>query len=374
MSDNKRNYGIDLLRVVSMMMVCILHVLNHGGVLEACVATGNTAKIAITSLFKAMAMCAVNCYAMISGYVGCESRHKLSNIIYLTLQVTFYSVIITGIFFVCNRGVGEISIGIVDLAKAFFPGIYGQYWYFSSYFVLFFFIPVLNVIAEKSEKSLLAKTLFAFVVVVSIFPTLFHADPAKAELGFSTIWLMVMYLFGAYLKKYNPLEKLGKWKCLLIYAGCVLVSWLAKFAIEGILLRVVGRKMGGEIFYEYISPTIVVCAIALVSVFANMNLSDIMIRFTKFFAPISFGVYLGHELKVMREAILVDKFCAYADMNIFLMVLAVLFTALAFWFVFSMVDKLRLILFDAIKIRKFCDTIGTKIENLTNRLLKIEQS
>ena len=127
MSDNKRNYGIDLLRVVSMMMVCILHVLNHGGVLEACVATGNTAKIAITSLFKAMAMCAVNCYAMISGYVGCESRHKLSNIIYLTLQVTFYSVIITGIFFVCNRGgSGKFQSASWTLPKRFSPEFTGS--------------------------------------------------------------------------------------------------------------------------------------------------------------------------------------------------------------------------------------------------------
>ncbi len=26
----KRNYGIDLLRIISMLMVCVLHVLNKG--------------------------------------------------------------------------------------------------------------------------------------------------------------------------------------------------------------------------------------------------------------------------------------------------------------------------------------------------------
>lgn len=31
-----RNYGIDLLRLVLMYMVCMLHVLKAGGILDAC--------------------------------------------------------------------------------------------------------------------------------------------------------------------------------------------------------------------------------------------------------------------------------------------------------------------------------------------------
>ena len=33
-SNHERNYGIDLLKIVSMFMVVILHILGHGGVLE----------------------------------------------------------------------------------------------------------------------------------------------------------------------------------------------------------------------------------------------------------------------------------------------------------------------------------------------------
>lgn len=370
MPDTKRNYGIDLLRVISMIMVCLLHVLNHGGILSACENGGDTVKIACSSLLQAATMCAVNCYAMISGYVGCESKHKLSNIIYLTLHVTFYSVLITAIFFFVNRG-GSYSIGIVDLAKAFFPGLFAQYWYFTAYFVLFFFMPALNIIADKMEKALFLKTLFGIAIVVSILPTFFHADPAKTELGYSTIWLMIMYLFGSYLKKYNPMGNYGNGKKFFGYVACVLVAWLGKYVTEWMLFGVLGKKMAGGIFYEYTSPTTVICAIALVSFFANTKLNERMIRFTKFFAPVSFGVYLIHELKVVREVILVDRFCGYADQNIFLMLLLVLLTSLMLWFVCSMVDKLRLMFFDAIKVRNFCECIGEKIENLTNRLLKI---
>ena len=33
---NERNYGIDLLRLVLMYMVCMLHTLGQGGILNAC--------------------------------------------------------------------------------------------------------------------------------------------------------------------------------------------------------------------------------------------------------------------------------------------------------------------------------------------------
>lgn len=33
---SQRNYGIDLLRLVLMYMVCILHTLGQGGILNAC--------------------------------------------------------------------------------------------------------------------------------------------------------------------------------------------------------------------------------------------------------------------------------------------------------------------------------------------------
>ena len=58
----QRNYGIDLLRMFSMLLVVILHTEGHGGVLEA--AQGHSVYWAY--LPEAFAYCAVNCYALIS--------------------------------------------------------------------------------------------------------------------------------------------------------------------------------------------------------------------------------------------------------------------------------------------------------------------
>ena len=61
-----RNYGIDLFRIVAMFMIVNLHVLKHGGTLEQVTGT----QFIVTWLIEAFITCAVNCYAIISGYAG----------------------------------------------------------------------------------------------------------------------------------------------------------------------------------------------------------------------------------------------------------------------------------------------------------------
>lgn len=90
-----RDYGIDLLRIVSMFLVCMLHVLGAGGVLEN---TTTSVNFQLAWFLETLAICAVNCYALISGYVGLNSKHKYSGIVNLWLQVVFYCVLITAVF------------------------------------------------------------------------------------------------------------------------------------------------------------------------------------------------------------------------------------------------------------------------------------
>lgn len=84
---NKRNYGIDCLRIVSMIMVAVLHVVGLGGVLSALESSPTWYNI--VWLIRVAAYCAVDCYALISGYVGVFAKHKYSNYIVLWLNVAF---------------------------------------------------------------------------------------------------------------------------------------------------------------------------------------------------------------------------------------------------------------------------------------------
>ena len=72
----QRNRGIDLLRMTAMWMVVILHILNKGGVLAA--AAPLSAGQGTARLLETAAYCAVNCFALITGYVGVNVPYRIS--------------------------------------------------------------------------------------------------------------------------------------------------------------------------------------------------------------------------------------------------------------------------------------------------------
>ena len=78
---NGRNYGIDLIRIISMYMIVILHVLGQGGILW------NLEKLSfrynISWLLEIFCYCSVTCYALITGYVMNNGKFKYKKIINL---------------------------------------------------------------------------------------------------------------------------------------------------------------------------------------------------------------------------------------------------------------------------------------------------
>lgn len=148
--EGQRNYGIDALRMLAMFMVVLLHVIGPGGVIWA---ETFSVQYELAWFLEIGAFCAVNCYALISGFVGIDAKYKISNLFWLWLRVAFYSILIT-------IGAWLIKPGLVtkeDIIKSFFPVMTRPYWYFTSYFALFFFVPILNFVIIHMEKTQLKK-------------------------------------------------------------------------------------------------------------------------------------------------------------------------------------------------------------------------
>lgn len=353
-----RNYGIDALRILAMIMIPTLHIMGHGGILS-------TVKLFSINydfiwILKAAACCAVNCYGLVSGYVGYGRKFRYSNILYLCFQVTFYSLIITGMFAVFVPG----SIDIKTIIKAAFPYISSVYWYFTAYFCMFFFIPFFNLLLERLEKIWLDRLMITILLIFSILPTLFQSDMTEADSGYSPIWLALLYLIGGYIKKYNIADKFKQWQSILGYLCCVFAGWI----IELIITFFLGKSDDGSYFLQYTSPTTIMCSVFLLIFFAGLKLNNLWVKIISFFAPLSFGVYLIHDEYLIREKFIVDTFSVYASLNPVFMVLAVIGTALAIWFVCSLIDKIRLMIFNALKIKDFCvwieNSIAKKIRSI----------
>ena len=192
----ERNYGVDLLRIVSMLLVAILHVLGQGGVIsEAGKHTPFTVYKAAW-LLEIAAFCAVNCYAAISGYVGIKSKFKYSNIIHLWLSVFFYTGLITLFFGIVYPDL----VGKEQIFAAFFPVMKSQYWYFTAYFCMFFFTPLMNAAVNSLPRKQMRAIVVALVTIFSVLPIVFKlnifgnavGDVFWTSGGYNAVWLSVV--------------------------------------------------------------------------------------------------------------------------------------------------------------------------------------
>lgn len=91
--DSKERFcGIDLLRLLLMYMVVLIHILGHGGILEAVENGDSNLKYSTYYLVKVIVTCSVDCYALISGFVSSNREtQNYTKIINRWIQVVFYS-------------------------------------------------------------------------------------------------------------------------------------------------------------------------------------------------------------------------------------------------------------------------------------------
>ena len=75
----KKNYGIDALRMLAMFMVVVLHILAHGGVLNA--SARLTSQYEAGWFLQSAAFCAVDVFALISGYVWIHAKYRYRNFV-----------------------------------------------------------------------------------------------------------------------------------------------------------------------------------------------------------------------------------------------------------------------------------------------------
>lgn len=356
LSAKERNYGIDLLRMVSMFMVALLHVMGQGGIL----ATASPLSIDYEAAWfvEIAAFCAVNCYALISGYVGINGRFKYTNIIVMWLQVTFYTVIITIIFAVVRPEI----VGVRQFIYAICPVMTTQYWYFTAYFCLFFFIPIINKAVKSLPKNNLKYLMSVMVIVFSVIPTLFRRDVFHTNFGCSGLWLILLYILGAYIKEYNIVEKISIKRSSILYLGCIVLTWLGKLFLEKFSLDYFGEIRWGNVLVQYTSPTILLSAVALLSIFSKIDLSYMSKRIIKIFTPATFGVYLIHAQPLVWQNILKDRFVNYVSGSAVHLVFGVLFTAMSIYFLCSLIDLARNKIFKVLRIKQ-------SVERLEKRLI-----
>ena len=130
----KRNIGLDILKIIAMIMIVFLHVLAKGRFISDIY---NIELYRIAYIFEILFIIAVNCYVLITGYFQIDAKFKIKKVINIWTKVVFYS--ITIYFFILLFGQKEFNIK--DGIKVIFPILTNEYWFVNCYILLYIFSP-----------------------------------------------------------------------------------------------------------------------------------------------------------------------------------------------------------------------------------------
>ncbi len=337
---NDRNTGIEMLRIVAMAAIMILHVLTQGGVLYNL--ERGTASYAVGWLLEMLCLFGVNAYGLISGYVCYGRKFRFSNILYTWLQVVFFTVIITGAFFI----VWPNCVDKYSVIGAVFPIMTEQYWYFTAYAVVFLLSPFINAGMEKADNKLLGALTVILLTLFCVLATLFENDVFALRKGYGALWLLTLYIVGAYVKKTDAFSKVKKPVWLIVFFLGVFVTFSFKLITESFAFF-----QREDMLAEYNSPTVFISAFALLMFFKGMTFKEKSERIIKRVAPLCFGVYLLNTNPLIWLNILDQRYANLASYALWKMLLCVILTALINFFAGIAIDGLRFILFEVTDLR-----------------------
>jgi len=359
----ERNAGIDLFRLLSMFMVVGLHVLGQGGILYS--VPSLTLKGEIVWFFEIAMYCAVDCFALISGFLGVNSKRKTTRLVNMTFQIFFYCSIFS-IGYIAYSIINNNPLELRFLVKSFFPTLLGGYWYVSAYFCLCLFAPLLDKLLDL-PRAQLKKAMIAVVVVFCCFSRL-QGRVSGLGNGYTFLWIAVLYLLGGYMAKYEPFKKWSIKFNLLGYLACVLLTLLSKILIEIVTVKVLGRPVKTDLLVAYTSPTILLCSIFLFNIFYKVKPCNRIKKVVTFFAPAAFGVYIIHCQPVVFEKLMKGSLAFFGSYPVYFLIPLAFAIAVGIFIFCLVIDLLRIKLFKLCRVNKCSEKIANLIDKMISKL------
>ena len=197
--ENKRKYGLDIVRILAMVLITAIHFVAYSGIMQVPHLTDYNR--VLLSVVSALFTPAVNLFVLITGYFSCEKKLNGKRLFSLWIQVFSVGLVLTA--------VGALFLkqpfGIVTLLKTVFPLSTMHYWFFTMYILLMLFSPLINLfinaLTQQQHKWLCIAGFFVICVFFVSNP-FFNAQYYVADArGF--VWLCYIYMLGAGFKKYG---------------------------------------------------------------------------------------------------------------------------------------------------------------------------
>lgn len=322
---NSRCSNLELLRIVSMLLVLMIHFVPHHCIPSPESLSSETGTTLINLCLKSLSFVCVNCFILISGYFGIRWKFKsFLNLLFQILFWIFFGVCIA--YFLNIRFESNTADALIGFVNA--------RWFIPAYLALYVIAPVVNAFIEKCSSM----ELLRYLLIFYLFSTLFGYFLLSKEFneGMSLISLIGIYITGAYLKRDDSVfEQFGAKAALVSYFLCALVLLIASLGLYSIGIN--------KSIYGYLNPIVILQSIFLFLFFRNLKIKSKPV--INFIAASAFSVYLFHMHPLIIDSY--GKVCKLLANNVW----AVLTVPAFFIFLFAfcvVIDRFRIFIFHSV--------------------------
>lgn len=300
-----RNIAFDILRLISMLMVIMLHITGHG--LANVDLRSHQSSYWLSMFLNTFSLVAVNCFVLISGYFLSSQTISARKLISLWTQVWTYSVTVYVIL--CLIPGVDVQFRLSTLVECLCPLLSNQYWFFTCYFLLYLIAPILNKLAQSWDQKEYRNALAVLLIVFSLIPSVsIWGDSFGTNRGYSLIWFTILYLIAAYLRKFD--FHLPVHPAVVYLIPCVALCILQ--AVVSLLnpdFGSVQALLNNQCSYN---GPLVLCASIGLFVWARSappKTGKGSAKIITMMASLSFGIYLLHDHGSIRTVLWNDWVC-----------------------------------------------------------------
>lgn len=285
MKTKLRASNLELLRIVSMMMIILLH---QNGMVNALTSLNpGEMNYYLTHMAEAVSICSVNCFVLLSGYFMVGKREApVKKCVHLLVDVAFWGLLGYG----CAFLLWGKTVGIKELIVAIVPYIKGQRWFVRDYIILVLLAPFINICLNRLSKRQYQTLMLLFLLVFSVWPS-FIPNPPIDDYGFSCVHFVQLYIIAGYLKLHMD-ETPKKAVCAACYLGSVVLIFCS--ALKG---------MGYAYAYNY--PFVMTAAVSLFLFFRGLKIQSAAINVL---AAGAFDVFMIHTTSFFADLVYVKMF------------------------------------------------------------------
>lgn len=289
---NKRESGIELLKIFAMLMIICSHSIPYSeslrsvygeAFIDITCATTNISDF-IMIIFKYLGQLGNAVFVICSAWFLTNSKRvKPEKVIEIVLDSFLISIGILLLFIISGQHIETITF-----IKQIFPITFQNFWFVSCYLLLYSIHPLLNIIIDSvTQRQLLRIVLIMLILYSGISFVLVNKYYYSHLVGF-----ILIYFMTAYMKKYMPkISTNKKYNIRLFLASLIgLIVMLAVTDGGGLKIDVFSHMMLRWCIFT--NPFILGMAISLFNIFRHNVFYNFKINYL---SSLTLIVYMLHE-------------------------------------------------------------------------------